>query len=68
MGRPAKKDVLEVTAEEISGVRSEVEKSDLSPRSKAILLTLIEEIVAIKKTKKEQKAKLDRIRRMLGKS
>ncbi len=68
MGRPAKKDVLEVTAEEIAGVRSEVEKSDLSPRSKAILLTLIEEIVSIKKTQQEKQAELQRIRRMLENS
>lgn len=68
MSRPAKKDVLEVTAEEITGVRREVEKSDLSPRSKAILLTLIEEIVTIKKTKQEKQAELERIRRMLGDS
>lgn len=68
MGRPAKKDVLEVTAEEIAGVRREVETSDFAPRSKAILLTLIEEIVTIKKTKQEKQAELERIRRALKNS
>lgn len=68
MGRPAKKDVLEVSSEEIANVRLEVEESALTPRSKAILLTLIEEIVTIKTTKQEKQAELERIRRMLGSS
>ncbi|MFZ2960351.1 MAG: IS66 family transposase [Candidatus Ozemobacteraceae bacterium] len=54
--------------EEITGLRLAVDKSDFSPRYKAILLTLIEEIVAIKKTKKEKQAELERIRRMLAQS
>lgn len=65
MGRPAKKDILEVTSEEIAGVRREVEESALTPRSKAIILTLIEEIVTIKKAKQEKQAELNRIRRAL---
>lgn len=66
MGCPSKKDdVLEVTAEEISSVRREIEQSDLSPRSKAILLTLIEEVVTIKRTRQEKQAELARIRRAL---
>ena len=65
MGRVAKKNVLEATVEEIADVRREVESSDFAPRSKAILLTLIEEIVRIKKTRQEKAAELARIRRVL---
>ena len=68
MGRRAEKDILEVSTEEIAGVRRAVENSDFSPRYKAILLTLIEEIVTIKKTKQEKQAELERIRRMLEQS
>jgi hypothetical protein len=65
MGRPAKEDILEVSAEEIAAVRCEVMESDLSPRSKAILLTMIEEIVTVKKAKQEKLAELNRLRRGL---
>jgi hypothetical protein len=65
MGRHAKKDVLEVSEREIADVRRTVENSDFPERHKAILLTLIGEIITIKKTKQEKQAELDRIRRML---
>ncbi|MBF0503250.1 MAG: hypothetical protein HQM09_24220 [Candidatus Riflebacteria bacterium] len=54
--------------EEITDIRRVVEESDFPPRYKAILLTLIEEVVTIKKTKREKQAELERIRRMLGPS
>ena len=54
--------------DEIAGIRRAVKDSDFSPRYKAVLLTLIEEVVTIKKTKQEKEAQLKRIRRMLGNS
>ena len=68
MGRHAKKDVLEVSMEEIAGIRKAIGETDLSERYKAILLTLIEEVVNIKKTASERAAALERLRRMFGNS
>jgi transposase len=65
MGRHAKKDILEVSAEEIADIRRTVEDSDFPDRYKSILLTLIGEIITIKQTKRERQAQLERIRRML---
>lgn len=68
MGRPAKKDVLEVSMEEIAGIRKAISETDLSERYKSILLTLIAEVVNIKKTASERAAALERLRRMFGSS
>lgn len=68
MGRPANKDVLEVTMEEIAGIRQAIAETDLSERYKAILLTLIEEVVNIKKTASERAAALERLKRMFGRA
>jgi len=68
MGRHTKKDVLEVSMEEIAGIRKAIGETDLSERYKAILLTLIEEVVNIKKTASEKAAALERLRRMFGNS
>ncbi len=66
MGRHAKKDILEVSIEEIAGIRKAIAETDLSERYKAILLTLIEEVVNIKKTASERAAALERLKRMFG--
>lgn len=63
-----KDDILEVSPAEIAEVRREVEESSFSPRHKAILLTLLEEIVTLKKTQQEKLAALNRLRRGLQNS
>lgn len=67
MGRRAEKDILEVSHAEIEAVRQRIEASDLPDRDKQIILTLLEEIVTIKKLAKEKRAYLNRIKRMLEK-
>jgi transposase len=66
MGRHASNDVLEVSMEEIAGIRQAISETDLPDRYKAILLTLIEEVVNIKQTANERKAALERLKRMFG--
>lgn len=68
MGRHAKKDILEVSMEEIACIRRAISETALSERYKAILLTLIEEVVNIKNTASDRAAALERIKRMFGSS
>lgn len=66
MGRIAKKDVLEVTKEEIAELRKAVEESDFSERYKAILLTFIDEIVKVKNKLAAKQAAMKRLQSILN--
>lgn len=60
--------ILEVSTDEIRLLRKAVKDSNLNDRFKAVIFTMIEEIVQAKQTEKEKQASLKRIKRMFSSS
>ncbi len=65
MGRPAETEILDVTNDEIAAIRQAIKESTFAERHKAVLLTLIDHIVTICKTKREKEVELNKIKRVL---
>lgn len=64
----AAENILEVSTDEIKQLRKAVKDSNLNGRFKAVIFTMIDEIVEAKQTEKEKQASLKRIKRMFSSS
>jgi len=60
--------ILEVSTDEIRQLRKAVKDNNLNDRFKAVIFTMIDEIVEAKQTEKEKQACLKRIKRMFSSS
>ncbi|MBF0500987.1 MAG: IS66 family transposase [Candidatus Riflebacteria bacterium] len=65
MAKTGKIEILELSSEEIPELIKAVQENTLSDKFKEIILTLIKQMVDIKRTSKEKAAALKRIKRML---
>jgi hypothetical protein len=67
MGKPAADDILDLDQKEVPQLIKAIEDSLLSPRHKAILQTLISQMMETDRLNREKMAHLRRIKRMLAK-
>ena len=64
--RKRKKEFIDLTMEQVSDLIQSVKSCNLPKKQQKVILVLIEQIVDIKRTSDEQKAALNRAKRLLG--